>query len=77
MPTKVYKWNPASEQFEVAAEWHEDATVLGDGQVATRLRMAVQVIEDKGEDPASFYDNIRRRLIINWDNGVSYRVEWS
>jgi len=75
MPTKVYRWDYESGQYELVAEWHEDATVLGEGQVAERLRLAVQVIENRDKNPADFYDNIRRRLIGSWD-GSFYRVEW-
>ncbi|UBF22165.1 hypothetical protein HRTV-11_gp17 [Halorubrum virus HRTV-11] len=75
MPTKVYRWNYREGTYELAAEWHEDATVVGEGQLAQRLRLAVEVIEGRDKNPVDFYDDIRRRLIGSWD-GSFYRVEW-
>ena len=75
MPTNIYRWNFMSGEYELVAEWNEDASVVGEGQLATRLRLAVDVIEGRGKDPADFYDNIRLRLIGSWD-GLFYRVEW-
>lgn len=75
MATYIWKYDSGTGTHDRVATLAEDGTVTGTSPTAERLQFVVDSIVKRNEDPADYYDDIRKRLVSNYATG-HYRVSW-